>query len=330
MSGGSTIRRERTMKTSSLTRTSIVIAAVALTVAIAMPSFAAAPSKGKSYSTPEKAVDAFVAALRTYNMKSLVSIFGKGSEAFFDSGDSVADQKQREWFLKLYDEKHALVPQGEGKRVLTAGNDGWPLPMPLVKTGSRWAFDSAAGLEELINRRVGRNELMAIQTCLAVADAQREYYSRDRDGDGILEYAQKARSTIGMRDGLFWPVDPGEPMSPLGEFAAAAADEGYSAASDSYHGYHYRFLTSQGPAAEGGAYDYMARNNQIGGFAILAYPASYGDTGVMTFIVNHTGAVFQRDLGAQTEAEVGKISSFNPGEGWTRVSDKDLEPIPAD
>ncbi|MFA6957268.1 MAG: DUF2950 domain-containing protein [Thermoanaerobaculia bacterium] len=318
------------MKTSSLMRGIVTVAIVALTIAIASPSFAATTPKGKSYSTPEKAVDAFVGAVRNYNLKTLVSIFGKGSESLFETGDPVADKNQRELFLKLYDEKHAIVPQGDGRRVLTAGNSGWPVPMPIVKTGSKWAFDSAAGIEELINRRVGRNELMAIQTCLAAADAQREYYSRDRDGDGILEYAQKSRSTIGMHNGLFWPVEPGEPLSPLGEFAAAASDEGYSPASDAYHGYHYKFLFAQGPAAEGGSYDYLARDNQIGGFAILAYPASYGDSGVMTFILSHAGAVYQRDLGEQTATEVAKITTYDPGQGWTRVSDKDLEPIPAD
>jgi len=326
----SMIGRERTMKTSSLMRVSVVVAIVAVTIAVALPSLAATAPKGKSYSTPEKATEAFVGAMRTYNLKTLISIFGKGSESLFETGDPVADQKQREWFLKMYDEKHALVPQGDGKRVLTAGSEGWPLPMPIVKTGSRWAFDTAAGLEELINRRVGRNELMAIQTCLAVADAQREYYSRDRDGDGILEYAQNYRSTLGLHNGLFWPVEPGEPLSPMGEFAAAAADEGYSPASKAYHGYHYKFLYAQGAAAEGGAYDYRARDNQIGGFAILAYPASYGDSGVMTFIMSHAGIVYQRDLGEQTAAEVAKITTYDPGEGWTRVSDKDMEPLPSD
>lgn len=318
------------MRTSSLTRASVLVAIVALTIAVALPSLAATAPKGKSYSTPEKAVEAFVGAMRNFNLKALVGIFGKGSESLFDTGDAVADENQREWFLKLHDEKHALVPQGDGRRILTVGNDGWPFPMPLVKSGSKWAFDTAAGLEELINRRVGRNELMAIQTCLAVADAQREYYSRDRDGDGILEYAQHYRSTLGRRDGLFWPAEQGEPLSPMGEFAAAAADEGYSPAHNAYHGYHYKFLFAQGPAAEGGAYGYLAHDNQIGGFAILAYPAQYGDSGVMTFILSHSGAVYQRDLGEQTAAEVASITMFEPGEGWTRVSDKDLAPIPED
>jgi len=326
----STSKGERTMKTSSLMRGIVTVAIVALTIAVASPSFAATAPKGKGYSTPEKAVDAFVGAMRNYNLKTLVSIFGKGSESLFETGDPVADQNQRELFLKLYDEKHAIVPQGDGKRVLTAGNSGWPLPMPLVKTGSKWAFDSAAGLEELINRRVGRNELMAIQTCLAVADAQREYYSRDRDGDGILEYAQNYRSTLGMRKGLLWPVQQGEQPRPMGQLRAAAESGGLTPANDAYHGYHYKFLFAQGAAAEGGAYDYLARDNQIGGFAILAYPASYGESGVMTFILSHSGAVYQRDLGEQTAAEIAKITSYDPGEGWIRVSDKDLEPLPAD
>jgi hypothetical protein len=329
MSCETTRKGERTMKTSSLIRVSVVAAIVALTITVAFPSVATAAPKGKSYATPEKAVDAFVGALRNYDLKTLVSIFGKGSESFFETGDAVSDKNQRDWFLEMYDQKHALVPQGEGKRVLTAGNDAWPLPMPLVKTGSRWAFDAAAGLEELINRRVGRNELIAIQTCLAVRDAQFEYYSRDRDGDGILEYAQKFASTVGLHDGLFWRAEPGEPQSPLGEFVAGAVAEGYTPNGGSYHGYKYKLLSAQGPAAEGGAYDYLARDNQIGGFAVLAWPSSYGDSGIMTFVVNHTGAVFQRDLGEKTAEEAAKITTFDPGEGWTRVSDKDLE-VPAD
>lgn len=329
MNRETTLMGERSMKTRSLLHASVVGVIVALTITLAFPSVAAAAPKGKAYATPEKAVDAFVGALRSYNLKTLVSIFGKGSESLFETEDAVADKNQREGFLEMYDEKHALVPQGDGKRVLTVGNDGWPLPMPIVKTGNRWAFDADAGLEELINRRVGRNELIAIQTCLAVADAQFEYYSRDRDGDGILEYAQALPSTVGLKNGLFWRVQEGEPQSPLGEFVAGAMAEGYAPGSGSYHGYKFKLLSAQGAAAEGGAYSYLARDNQIGGFAVLAYPASYGDSGIMTFITNHSGAVFQRDLGEKTADEVSKITAFDPGEGWTRVSDEDTK-VPED
>ena len=206
-----------------------------------------------------------------------------------DDRDPVADQNVRLDFVQRYDIKHEIVEGRDGSRVLVVGTEGWPFPVPLVKSGSKWQFDTANGIEEIINRRIGRNELTTIQTCLAIGDAQREYYRRDRDGDGILEYAQKVASTVNRRDGLFWAVGDNEPPSPLGELIAAAAAEGYTMESPSYNGYHYRLLRSQGPSAPGGAYDYMARDNQIGGFAVLAFPAIYGDSGIMTFMVSHAG-----------------------------------------
>lgn len=317
--------RETTMNT-FLTRTLIVIFAVTFSFA----AVASAAPTGKTYATPDKAVEAFISALRTYNLQTLVKIFGKGSERMFVSEDPVVDEQTRTGFLQLYDVKHALAQKEDGSRILLVGNDPWPMPIPIVKSGSKWAFDTAAGLDEIINRRIGRNELEAIQTILAIADAQREYYRRDRDGDGILEYAKKFASTVGLRDGLFWRVEDDERPSPLGPLVADAASEGYTRASSSYHGYHFRLLSSQGSCAPGGAYDYMARENQMGGFAVLAYPADYGDSGVVTFIVNHSGVVYQRDLGESTEAEALKITTFDPCEGWTMVGPKDIEPLPAE
>ncbi len=183
------------------------------------------------------------------------------------------------------------------------------------------------GLEEILNRRIGRNELSAIQTCLAIADAQREYFRRDRDGDGILEYARTFRSTVGLRDGLYWRAEAGEPPSPIGELVATAAQEGYGPGDTAYHGYRYKFLTAQGPAAPGGAYDYLARDNQIGGFAILAYPADYGDSGIMSFLLSHSGVVYQKDLGEKTGEEAQKMNSFNL-DGWTKVDEQDLADHP--
>lgn len=286
----------------------------------------AAPT-GKKFSSPEKAVEAFVAAVRSSNQPQLVSIFGKESEGMFRTDDPVNDEALRTGFLTLYDAKHAIIDNANGTKSLVVGNDDWPFPIPLVKAGSKWAFDTAAGAEEINDRRIGRNELAAIQTCLAVGDAQREYYSRDHDGDGILEFSQSFRSTVGLRNGLFWPVSDGEPQSPLGQLIVTATGEGYTAASTSYHGYRYRLLQAQGPSAAGGAYSYMAGSNQIGGFAVLAYPASYGDSGIMTLMVNHDGVVYQKDLGEATEAEALKIQAFDPGQGWTKVPDQDLKII---
>ena len=281
----------------------------------------------KAYALPQAAVDDFVAAVREYNLDALLKIFGEDARRLFESEDPVADKNVREEFLRLYDEKHELKAEGELKRILLAGNDPWPMPIPLVRSSAGWTFDTAAGIDEIINRRIGRNELSAIQACLAAGDAQREYFQQDRDGDGVLEYAQSFRSTPGQKDGLYWPAAEGEPQSPLGEFAAAAADEGYEAADTAYHGYRYRLLTSQSAAAPGGAYDYMVRGNQIGGFAVVAFPAAYGDSGVMTFMMSQAGIVYQKDLGEKTEAAVFKMKSFNP-QGWQKVDAKDLAIIP--
>ncbi len=305
--------------------------AVALVVAglFAINTSVAAPT-GRQYATPEKAVDAFIGAFRKSDSKALLSVFGKDAAPVFNTEDKVVQESERKRFLELYDSQHQLINAANGSMMLTvgAGADAWPFPVPIVKVKQAWAFDTTVGIDEIVNRRIGRDELQTIQTCLAIVAAQYEYYSRDRDGDGILEYAQLIRSSPGRHDGLFWPAETGEPQSPLGELAAAAAAEGYTSASSAYHGYRYKVLSSQGPAAPGGAYDYLAGANQIGGFAVLAYPAAYGESGVMTFIVNHTGVIYERDLGAKTEVEAGKLTSFDPVEGWTRVADKDLVPIP--
>jgi hypothetical protein len=288
---------------------------------------AAAAPKGKAYAVPQAAVDDFVAAIRNYDLEALLAIFGDDSQRLFVSEDPVADKNLREEFLRLYDEKHELTPQGESTRILLVGTGAWPLPVPLVRSREGWMFDTEAGIDEIIDRRIGRNELSAIQTCLAVGDAQREYFRRDHDGDDVLEYAQTFRSSLGLHDGLFWPAAEGEPQSPIGEFVARAAHEGYGPADSTYHGYRYRLLPSQGPAAAGGAYDYIVRGNQIGGFAVVAFPAAYGDSGVMTFMLSHEGIVYQKDLGKQTDREAQSMRSFNP-KGWTKVDERDLRTIP--
>ena len=310
-------------------RTSLVIACIAaFALTFAPDAFAA--SKPIVYKTPEAASNAFITAVRKGDVKKLIRIFGPGSDRLFASTDKVADKNLRKMFLALYDEKHELAARDDGSKILVVGSNAWPYPVPIVKSGNGWAFDTTTGFNEIMNRRVGRNELETIQTCLAIADAEREYYQQDRNGDGILEYAQKVRSTKGQQDGLFWPVKEGEPLSPLGALVAEAADEGYTAASTAYHGYHYKLLTAQGPNAPGGAYDYMVREHQIGGFAVVAYPADYGDSGVMTFMISHSGIIYQSDLGPNTKDIASKLTTFDPGEGWQPVGESDLQPLPAD
>jgi hypothetical protein len=238
------------------------------------------------------------------------------------SGDAVSDRAGRERFLKAYGEASKVARQGDAKAILLVGKDEWPLPIPIVKDSAGWRFDTEQGKEEILNRRIGRNELSTIQAVLAYVDAQREYYLRNPQGDKLLHYAQKFASAQGKRDGLYFPTKAGEKPSPLGPLYASAKAEGYTKGEagmpSPYHGYHYRIIRAQGANAPGGAYDYVAQGRMIGGFALVAWPASYGNSGVMTFIVNHDGVVYEKDLGPDTAAAVKKITRFNPDKSWKR------------
>ena len=233
----------------------------------------------------------------------------------------MSDRRARERFVAAYDDQHRLEAGG-GKVVLVVGRQDFPFPIPIVPDGPSWRFDTAAGKEEIVNRRIGQNELNTIQVCLAYVDAQREYYARDPDGDALLQYAQKFASSPGKRDGLYWPTNPGEPPSPLGPFVARAQGRGLtkrSANPVAYWGYYYRILTAQGKDAPGGAYDYLAHGKMIGGFALVAYPAQYGVSGVMTFIVNQDGVVYQKNLGPNSAAIARAMKSFNPDSTWQKL-----------
>ena len=276
-----------------------------------------------AFASPEAAVRAMVKALNSDDLKTLEAIFGPGSRDLIASGDPAADQSDREQFLKLYSERNRLE-QTADKVVLSVGNEDWPFPIPMVKKDAFWRFDTEAGSEEILARRIGRNELSAIQVCLAYVDAQREYALKVRDADGLLQYAQKFRSDKGMKNGLYWHVKEGEDQSPLGPLVAAAQEEGYTGKKSGgkpipYHGYYYRILKAQGKKAPGGAYDYMVKGKMIGGFALVAFPAKYGSSGIMTFIVNHDGVVYQNDLGRNTEKAAQAIKLFNPDSMWKKV-----------
>jgi hypothetical protein len=276
----------------------------------------------KRFASPEDAVQAFVAALRAGDKKTLVAVLGSEGRTLVSSGDEVSDRQSRERFLEAYDAGNQLV-KTDTEVTLRVGPDDWPFPVPLVKVGDRWRFDPRRGREEIIARRIGRNELNTMQVCLAYVDAQREYYAEDRNGHNILEYAQKFASTPGKRDGLYWTTKADEPPSPLGDFVVRAYAAGYrrstSGGPTPYHGYLYRILTSQGPGAPGGAFDYVANGHMIGGFGLVAFPAEYGVSGVMTFIVNHEGVVYQKDLGPKTPAIATAMKQFNPDKTWTEV-----------
>jgi len=281
----------------------------------------------KTFKSPEVAAKSLADALRSNDTKELLAIFGPAGKEIISSGDEVADQAARERFVKAYEEMNKLEKETDKKVILIVGNHEWPFPTPIVKKGETWIFDTMAGKEELLNRRIGRNELNTIQTCLAYVDAQREYAMKDRDSDKLREYAQKFGSTKGKKDGLYWEAREGEEQSPLGPLAAEAVREGYGGRKPGdnpapYHGYFYRILKSQGKDAPGGAFDYVVNGKMIGGFALVAYPAEYGNSGVMTFIVNHDGMVYQKDLGKETGKIASAMTKYDPDKTWKKVEEQ--------
>lgn len=308
----------------------VMLLVVAFLVAWAMPGLSVAETvKQRTFATPEEAVKAMVEALKSNDVKALEAIFGPGSKDLTSSGDRVADRAENERLVKLYEEKNKVHEESAGKAVLIVGSQDWPFPIPIVKKDDRWFFDTKEGKEEILVRRIGKNELSAIQFCLAYVDVQREYALKDRDGDGLLEYAQKFGSDKGKRDGLYWEVKEGEEQSPLGPLAAQAQKQGYTTKPKKpqpYLGYYYRILKGQGKNAPGGAYDYVVKGKMIGGFALVAYPAKYGSSGVMSFIVNQDGVVYQKDLGRNTEKAAQAMKLFDPDGTWRRVEEKDLKP----
>src|SRR5215468_9747736 len=291
----------------------------AAVLALGMASLAQAQERFK---TPEAAVDALVAAAKGGDRKTVLSILGPGSQEIVSSGDPVADDNIKQEFLAAYDAQHRIVAEAGKPSVLVMGQNDWPFPIPLVQKDGQWTFDTAAGREEILARRIGRNELGAIKASLAYFDAQNEYADMFKDKTGQAVYAQKIVSSPDMKDGLYWPTSGSEPESPLGEAVAAATQRGYHVGSgEPYHGYYYKILTSQGANAPGGAVDYIVRGNMIGGFGLVAYPAEYGNSGIMTFIINNDGDVYERDLGPRTGRIASRISEFNPDHNWRKVVD---------
>ena len=289
---------------------------------IALLGWAAAPALAQEqFNTPNAAVDALVGAAKSGDAKAILAVLGPDGQAIVSSGDPVADSNTREKFVAEYDAKHAIEPEGDGTQTLIIGDDDWPFPIPLVNKAGEWQFDTGAGLDEILRRRVGRNELSVIQVARAYVQAQNEYAELDPAGLGRGVYSQRIVSHPGKKDGLYWPTAEGQTPSPLGELAAQASAEGYKPGKGPipYHGYYYRILTRQGAGAPGGAYDYLVKGKMRGGFALLAFPAEYGNSGIMTFMVNHDGTVFEKDLGPKTVKLARKIESFAPDQSWTTV-----------
>jgi hypothetical protein len=284
---------------------------------------AVSAAEQQTFASPEAAVNALVAALKGNDESALVAIVGESHKNLVITGDRTADAAVRAAAAAQLAAFHALEERGGDRRVLLMGVQAWPVPIPLVREGATWRFATEEGAEELINRRIGRNERSAINVLRAYLGAQHEYASIDRDADGVLQYANRLASTPGKQDGLYWPADAakGEAESPFGPLIAeSSAYLSGKGQGDPYRGYHFRILTRQGANAAGGAYDYVINGRLIAGFAMVAYPAVYGETGVMSFIVNHNGRVYERDLGADSVGFAGKMSSFDPGSGWAVVA----------
>jgi hypothetical protein len=278
----------------------------------------------KSFKSPEEAVKALIDAVKGNDSKELLTIFGPEGKELISSGDEVADKRGRVLFFRAYEETKKLVNENDTKVILHVGNQEWPFPIPVIMKGENWFFDTKAGKEEILNRRIGRNELNALKVCLAYVDAQREYVLKDRDGNKLMEYAQRFVSDKGKKNGLYWEAKEGEEQSPLGPLVAKAAKEGYTGKKSGnkptpYHGYHYKILKAQGKNAKGGEYDYTVKGKMIGGFALVAYPAEYGNAGVMTFIVNQDSVVYEKDLGKDTEKIAAAIKKFDPDNTWKKV-----------
>jgi hypothetical protein len=277
-----------------------------------------------SFKTPQAAVDALIAALKKDDTAALPSLIGPGTDGVLSSGDDVQDSSERAAFLSRYKTQHSLTGEGD-ERTLNVGEEDWPLPIPAIERDGRWYLDGAAGAEEMIYRRIGGNELGAIAVCHGLVDAQREYASVGHDGDAAGVYALKPISDDGMQNGLYWPTVEGETPSPAGQFVAAAAEQGYRRGESKipYHGYYYRLLYRQGGHAQGGVREYFSNGLLTEGFAVIAWPAQYGVSGIMTFTVNQDGVVFEKDLGEETESTANTISMFDPDSTWTTVSNND-------
>ncbi len=289
-------------------------------VALMLLATGAHASSQRTFASPQEAVDALVQAVQSQDPAAVLAVIGPAQPWLF-SGDRVADRARGKRFVEVYKAKHSIAVDGDTATLLV-GTDDYPFAFPLVRNGTLWRFDTEAGKDQLLARRIGENELHAIQTLRAIVDAQLEYASQDRNGDGVVEYARTFGSRPGKHDGLYWPVKEGEPPSPLGSLLARASAEGYKKAKDGptpYHGYLYRMLEGLGRTGAPDAVDFVVKGRAIGGFAVVAYPAKYGNTGIMTFAVTHQGEVYEADLGPQSGTVGAAMQRLELGPAWKKV-----------
>ncbi|MDR3722293.1 MAG: DUF2950 domain-containing protein [Candidatus Acidoferrales bacterium] len=301
-------------------------AALALLVAGCIPTRSMAQQPGqKTFSSAQEATDALVAAAQSNDEKALLDILGPDAKQIVSSGDDVEDAQNRANFAQRYREMHRLIKEPDGTTTLYAGDENWPMPIPLVNKGNLWYFETAAGKREILYRRVGRNEISTIHVCQQLVAAEKEYYSAHNN-----EYAQKFLSDEGQQNGLYWKAADSQPQSPIGPLVAEAVAEGYTATHDGapqtpYRGYYYRTLTRQGASAPGGAKSYIANGKMTGGFAFVAYPAEYRSSGVMTFIVGEDGVVYRKDLGKNTAVLAKAMKDYSPDSSWKKDEDQQKE-----
>jgi Protein of unknown function (DUF2950) len=314
--------RRRSMRASKSWLCSILMMQLWFAPAYAAP--ASTSEKQRGFASAEEAVTAFVAALRDEKQADLRAILGPEADRVVNSGDKYADRELHQRFLELFDQKHTIEETAPGHAELDVGPDDWPLPIPLVKTDGRWTFDTKAGAQTIVDRRIGRNELSAIRTLLASIDAQRDFFERAKQATGTGVFATRFLSTSGQQDGLYWPVAEGEAESPLGPLIDAAQDAGYPGELTGgkpipYEGYYFRILKAQGPNGDGGAKSFMQSGRMTGGFALVAWPAIYASSGIMTFIAGPDGDVYQKDLGSKTAHTAATMTTFDPDLSWARV-----------
>jgi len=283
----------------------------------------------RSFKTPEAAANTLVRSVRDGDVPAILAVLGRDGVDIVSSGDAVADAAARRRFVEAYDARHQLVQNGEAKAIMVVGAQEFPFSIPIVRDKELWHFDPAAGRQEILYRRIGENEYAAMQACLAYVDAQIEYAERNPAGEGMGAYAQRLASDPGKKNGLYWPASSGEDDSPLGSLVAQASASGYALGRYRvpFHGYYYRVLTRQGASAPGGVLNYVVNGKMIGGFGLLAYPATYGISGVKTFLVNRDGIIFEKNLGPSTSRIARRILSFDPDATWQKAVDTTPPPV---
>ena len=321
------IETDTRRRITSRSRTAWLLAASLACTTMAAPRSTAAgqQGRGQTFATPEDAAQALIRVVKAGKLDDLLSLFGPGGQDLVEGSDPATGRRNREVFGVAAAEGWRLVDQGADRKTMIVGNEAWPFPVPIVKDGAMWRFDAAAGKEEVSARRIGRNELAVIEACRTYVAAQRRYAELAHDGKPAGLYAQTFHSDAGKQNGLYWPVPRGQKRSPLGDLIAQAADEGRPIDTtgrqpSTFHGYHFKILTAQGAAAAGGAKSYIVKGDMSGGFALVAWPAQYDVTGVMTFIVNRDGILYQKDLGPKTESVARSMTQYDSDRSWQPVA----------